>query len=605
MNESVQNVKVPIGVSKNTKLDLPSYHITSGDFFLNKPVHYRHLVMGQKYICPVKFYTRLEPPTVPVFGHIVQTVRSFFVPYRLVFNSWNEQSVDTFAFSSVDDVMSLDTAPPWFHSAELSKYFFSQPGLVDIETNPTVYPDGHWNYDFLFNSVAYRCTTNGYRVLTILESLGYKLLDSSQQTPNTGIVYNALALLSLAKIWCDWYANSAYLDSADYLAIQAILNKTKNGGVELQSGDIARIIDAFWYVGYDKDYFTAAFDEPTGPNSPLSSFSFTDFTQVYPRSLGSSASLQDVHVHDLSNGTPVMDGIIRTSGVDYPFAPVVSHYALRSLEVMSDYVKKFQLVGSRASDRLLALWGRKPNSEALKRSLYLGSKDIEFSFGDVMSTAATSRAEIGEYAGQSQAGGEVTFECEAQESGIFIVLTSIRPAYDYWQGFDRHNLHMNRFDFYSGTGFDQLGCQAIAKGELYVSDNGDYSDNDASLYTTHFGYTMRYAEYKVSRSFVTGIYRLHSQAGVSSWHLMRTFYDGLWNDDVRNQVHTLQFTRGKFDFWMYDRIFNNTDNVDHFNMMFYFGATSYAPFCSLFEGFKFDDDDAKKITLNVGGTQVN
>lgn len=607
MNRNLSKVELPIGVNKRSTIPLESYHITSGDFFLFKPVHYHHCIPGEHYIAPVTYYTLLDPVTVPTFGKIVQKVKAFFVPYRLVYPAFNEWVSETYAFASQSESMTLSSHLPVLKPVELMKLFttLSYNNATVMDAADVVDTGGKQrNYDFKWQGNYYKLTIRGLRVLTLFESLGYRAYGSDKQQD----MFNALAFLGLVRVYCDWFANSSYLDSNAYLSAMAILNRVHTSGYHLSASDLYSLTNLILYVKYDQDYFTAAFDNPDGPNGSVQN------QQVIP-DYTLTDTVNDVYNYSNSNIISNNYGYNNTPslyGVDNPshYPKPITQFALQALDSMSKYYKKFQLVGSRAADRLLALYGKKPSSDALNRSYYLGEDKIEISLGKVMTTADTEQGSTGDYAGQGEANGQHTFDIQVDEAGVFIIVSSLLPSYDYYQGFDRHNLHMQPTDFWNPL-YDNLGCQAICRGELYVSDSQDFITHSGSVddlaYTKVFGYSMRYAEYKISKSYVTGRYRSEaSMDGASSWHLMRTFYDDSFGSGLSdNVIHSLDFTMGSIDANNYDRIFDNTDDYDHFNQMFYVGAVSKSPALSLFESYDWHDDDGKVVQMSQGGTSLN
>ena len=421
MNKNL-NARLPIAVSKNCELDLPSYHVTSGTWFQNIPVSYRHMIKGERYQAPIKFFTKLDPVSVPVFGRIRQNIRAFFVPYRLVFPNWSEYAVNTLAYQTLDNSITLNSGLPRFTSHTLWM-MLDEFGCLEEQSDPYEDPaTGYRNFDFSVNGVQYKLTTHGLRVVTLLESLGYCVIPTWGKDP---IVYNALALLAMAKVWLDWYANGQYMDSEQVLQITTLLSKTQTFGYALNPTELSIVIEAMLFVGYDKDYFTSCFDNPAGPNVQMSSYTLFDPTT---RQLNQDGVHTGMAVADQGLGeTPVMAA--QDSGNDYNFNGIeaFSDYALRSLEALSDMFKRYQIVGSRAADRWLALYGRSLPAEALKRSMYLGNHEHILAFGDVMSHADNSGpndpSTLGDYAGQSAGGSECRFECCIGTTSLIFSIT--------------------------------------------------------------------------------------------------------------------------------------------------------------------------------------
>ena len=300
----------------------------------------------------------------------------------------------------------------------------------------------------------------------------------------------------------------------------------------------------------------------------------------------------------------------------------ITQFGLDALKALTDYVKRHQLVGARALDRLYARFGKSLDSAKLDRSSYIGAQNIPLQFGDVMSHAATQDDFLGSYAGKGIAyGADGNFEFSTDEYGYFVIISSIVPQIGYYQGVDRTNLHLGRTDFWTPE-FDQIGNQAIAKMELispmnpYAEINEDTQSGDPGNFATLdtvegiFGYTPRYSEYKIGRDKLTGDFRYASKNGVgdtsSAWHLFRNV--GAYADQGPAYLkHNRYFVTGD-DWAQYNRVFNYTNSgVDKFYMIHTFNVTSNSPMHSLYDTYKFENEDegAKKVVADVNGVKVN
>lgn len=256
----------------------------------------------------------------------------------------------------------------------------------------------------------------------------------------------------------------------------------------------------------------------------------------------------------------------------------------------------------------MARFGINLPSEKLNRSVYIGMQNVPLQIGDVMSNSDTTPdggASLGAYAGKGLAYGGSDFDYQTDEFGYIIIMNSIVPTIGYYQGIDRSILHLSRLDFYTPE-FDQLGNQAISAMELYV-DQDPTSNVMTNLSTKVFGFTPRYAEYKIGRDRLTGDYRLGTKkVGITSnaWHLMREFDDDSFGNSATNVVVSPNFVRG-VDSGQYNRIFNVVDrSADHFFLIHNFNIKSWAPMKRLYDTYDFDSEGQSKI-MDVNGVKVN
>lgn len=575
MNNS--KVRLAVAVSDRSKFDVETTHVTTTDFFRLTPVYYQHLVPSSKLHLNLQEFCRLEPLAVPTFGRCRVNVRGFFVPFRTLVNDGIFDSFinDTVAYSPADGNSGLVSSLPYIRWYTLWNVFVTA-------SNGLFTAGSAASHDFEISGSYYNLTSKGVRYLQILESLGYRLIPAVSK--DTG-KYSALALLALAKIYLDWYVVSQYTDSSAYQTINALLHKSEKSGYDFTASDVIAILNLVAYANYDSDnLFVAAWDNPVAPTSGLySSTSIVDHTI----SDGSQVST------DSTTGSPVV-------GVQ---DDVFSQYGIDVLKSMSDYLKRHQLVGGQNIDRALAQFGVQLSAEKMKRSVYIGFNSFDVNIGDVFGTSDNNLAQ---YSGRGYSQGSHQFDVETDEFGIFMILASLIPDTNYYQNIDRNNLHLDKLDFFNPE-FDSLGCQAITKGEVFVSGKGSFTTNNSALYASGFGWAPRYYEYKTFNSHVTGFLRQNAVvAGTDSWHLFRHFEDAKFGG-VSGLVHSLDFCRGSLDHSQYDRIFAYTGSTrDNFTMIFKFDGTTHAPMKSLFDSYDFKDaDKAKQITTNSQGVKVN
>lgn len=587
--------KIPIAVEAHSKLDLPCDHASTGMFMLLQPMYYRHTLKTERLDLSFTSTVRPNPLVVPTFGRVRHNLRHFFVPYRMIFPNWEEFIDDVIAsnFDSSSQVIGV----PNFDATELSNLFFalqddSDPSLgtkhdlAIVVSNPS---DSPLNYDFVFRGMHFKLTRLGRNFYKVLYSLGYELVGDSKT-----FKYNALALLAYAKVYCDWYANSQYLNDVLYLALQRYFKfNDPSNSLTLTDDDLYKILIFIRPAIYDSNpYFEDAWDNPVAPNSNQ----FTAFTFTDPTSNSGS------YVGTLSNGTPEM---FQNSPMSNSLG---TKYLHDSLQKLSEYQKRHALSGARAIDRVLSEYGMQTDYLKSQRSIYVGVSSSDVDINTIFATANGSNSSgnsvVGDFAGAGIGHGSSTMQFQNDEEGIFITISTIQPSGGYFQGYDRNNRALTKWQFYQATA-DALGVQSIEKGEVYVSRNLDSFANVADKYAGHFGFTGRYGERKRSINRVSGDFSFPSVlAGGSAWHLMRSFNDAYFNNTVDNIVHSQDFARGT-DAEQYLRLFTYTDyQLDPFNIFLHVECVSYAPCHPLTDSFIWDSD-APKVAINSNGPKVN
>ena len=574
MASFLDKIKVNTAVDNRVKLDLGCDHITTANFMQYNVAWCKELVPKEKISVSMETFTRLNPMPVPTFGRAKINNRAFFVPFRTIFPAWNDFITDTRHTYSNNVIKSVDTVPLIQNSVLLNHMM----GISTLLSSDAAVYD----FEALVGGVSkkYKLTFKGRQEMKVLESLGYKIIFNDAQD----MAYSALPLLAMAKVYCDWYYPSQYIGTLNTInEVESIFNRDVSTFVQLSANDLGAIFDLIANgVCYDSDYFVSAFDNPTGPNTDaFSSISISD-----PQGLGSVT----VSPSGQAEGTPALAGT------------KISQWLIDGLKSLTDYMKRHQLVGARALDRYLARFGVNLSAEKLRRSIYLGSDYENIQFGDVMATADTEGASLGNYAGKGIGYGQGSFDFETDEYGIMIIISSIVPKAGYYQGINRNNMHISKLDYWTPE-FDNMGCQAISKSELFVPMyKNDSSMTASALVDGVFGWTPRYAEYKVGRDMLTGDFRYGSiNAGSEAWHTMREV-NYLNAADI---VHDLEFVQGA-DADQYSRIFYNTDAnaADKFNIIYHFEIASWSPMKALFDTYEFENKGAA-VTEDANGVKMN
>lgn len=592
--------KVASAAVNHSKLDVSSTHITTSSFMQLQPVYYRHMLPGEHIKGSGNVLSRLAPVAVPTYGRCRINMRAFFVPFRCVFPNFNEFIVDTVAsdFSNT----SLIASSPVVNNITLATYFTTavdqitnQPLVRQLDPNDTedAAAINLGAYDFIMTNQYYVFSYYGRLYHKILQSLGYRVIWDEKND----FLYSALPLLAYAKVYLDWYANSSYINNQLFTSVQQLLKYINpTGNLVLSVANLVSIMNLVGVVAYDSgnDVYLNAWDNPVAPNNGLeSNLSITDMklgtTNMGKVNFNPSAfTAQPVMLQDAASSVYIGSEFL--------------HQALKS---MTDYVKRNQLSGAFQIDRFLTRFGINLDSAKVDRSIYIGASSVDVDFGSVTQTVNTapdgSPSNLGDYAGQGLGRGSIGFDYKADEFGLFVIMSSIIPIGHLYQGFDRNLLHIDKMDFYQPE-FDNLGCQGISKGEVYVSSNDGYAT--APDYKQIFGYAPRYYEYKQKQDFVTGDFvSPHAMIGGDAWHMNRILDDNTFTS-IANQTHSFGFTMG-FDAGGYDRIFQYTNNdIDKFYLVYNFSAESLAPCKSLFDTYKFDEL-GEQLTMDAGGAKTN
>lgn len=649
MSNFIDKTSIPIAITNSSRFDLGHQHITTANWMQLNPILCKEMIPGEKCDVNLLTFSRMQPLAVPTFGRANIKERSFFVPMRTIWRAWNDFITDTnHIYSGATNEESPNLTPlnqvPTVQNLQLITALaqgyvdFPDPAGSGVNRQYFLIQDNSAGFDPSTydirvvvgpnSSVKYKLSAFGRQFIKILESLGYKIVWDYRNTET----YSALPILALLKVVLDWYYPSQYVNTGDYVDLMGILNYDTDIVRTLSSADLIKIAKVVMYVNYDSDYFTSAWDTPVAPAAGVySGFKFVDITNdstmrqlvTNENLLAASPSLA---ANKPTNGTPFIGGDnISSPSRDYAQG-VFTQYVDTALHLLTDYMKRHQLAGARAVDRYLARFGKALNSEKMNRSNYIGSKMIPLQIGDIMSTANTSETEsnLGTFAGKGLAFEKnFSFNWYTDEYGYLIVLSSIVPAADIWQGLDRKVMHKSKSDFFTPE-FDSLGVQALSTREVFNTwkDTAymSYSGNSYMAFDDNvFGFCPRYGEYKYANSQLTGDFLCDTlnvgNSKDSAWHLMRTFsytdfYDGN-SYYFNNLTHNRAFVSGISDHYQYNRIFTYMSNEeinqpDPFTMIYDFQMVSVAPMKPLYENYDWcDADEGHRVTQENNGVKVN
>lgn len=180
------------------------------------------------------------------------------------------------------------------------------------------------------------------------------------------------------------------------------------------------------------------------------------------------------------------------------------------------------------------------------KSNYIGSTDTLVTISDVVSTAATEDASLGEYGGkglQYDSTGTLSFENDSY--GYWVTLAAVVPDAGYTQGLDPTTTALGKFDMYLPD-FDAVGMEMTPKRSIVatnylVSDTGD---------TGHygFGFIPKMSKFKFCQNLTNGDFNRH---GKRSTYLPYTLDKQLNINDYGVDAEAYKFTNMTSKIWNY------------------------------------------------------
>lgn len=608
MSNIISKIRQRIALKDKNKFDLSCDHITTSDFFHINPVYIKEMVPGENIKINVQTFTRLAPLVRPMYGRCQIVNRAFFVPMRTIMKGWNEFITDV----PKDGVFPV-----------VPKIRLNDLAVQLREVFATVVSGTSFDFQVINDNpqpTKYKFTPQGRRVWSLLQSLGYRFpigYYSANGPSQESESPSALPLIAFAKIYYDWYKSQAYA-ADDWF--NGLFDLSTSLAPTLTGEQLGALLSVCSRAVYDKDYFTSAWDRPVAPNNGLNSnYTINDVTNDSTSTSGGVITKSLVRGGTASTSNPSTPSIVgrQAGGTVANTVGNITQYTIDALKSLTDYLKRHQLAGGLAMDRMMARFGVKPSDAALNRSVYIGKDAVDVQIADVMATAAGENSNtqgdnttLGQYAGKGVGySPNGWFKYDTDEYGYLIIVSTLIPKVGYVQGMNRMVLHRDRLDFFTPE-FDSLGVQAIARKELL----SDYNLAEEQLNTNGglaslegvFGYTSRYAEYKTAKDNLTGQFTVPSiNSGMQTWHLNRMF--NAQQVQLSDLTHDQNFVVAT-DAKTYDRVFAITDEnkqeYDHFINIYHFEVEDYAPMSQLFDDYEFDGGK-KEVSIEVNGTQLN
>lgn len=436
------------------------------------PVLHDEMVPGDIFEISNEAVIRMQPLVAPVLHQIDVFVHYFFVPYRLLWDEW-EQFItggeDGQNSSSLPRVRACgDNNNPNDGVNTVGKYtlwdyfgFPTQDDGNDGYTQSSALPiDFPWRaYGKIFNE--------WYRAEEIQDPV------PETNDEDLGFELDIILPKPLNRNW-----------EKDYFT-SALLSQQRGTPVALP---VTGTIDLTW----DDMFFTTNTIESVANNVKVDNFSGID--KMFTGASANTTSLKN----------------FMNSGVAVPTLTSVDVADLRLAMQIQRWMERNARAGARYVEFLQAHFGVSPNDSRLQRPEYIGGSKQPIVVSEVLQTSSTdATSPQGNLAGHGlSASGNFVGRYRAEEYGIVMGLMSIMPRPVYQNGVNRQWLRQSRYDFYHPE-FANLSEQEIMLGELWFK--GTTEDNDP------FGFIGRYDEMRTKQDLVCADMR----DTLDYWHISR------------------------------------------------------------------------------------
>lgn len=463
----------------------PARILTTFDAGVLVPVWSKEMLPGETIQIDPAFIVRSQTPIRPVMDDAYLDLYAFYVPNRLVLDTWEQ-------------VMGENKTGYW----------------VDTTDHSVPYLQSAASVGFLKGSVA------DYFGLPI-------------GVP--GLRVNALRLRMYALIWNEYFRDQNVMSPAAC--------PTNDTAVTSSSSMSDPILEAYKGGGLLPvcrlpDYFSTSTPGPLKATNVVS----VGLPDVPVVGSGITSTGTGALFSSLVDGSPIGGNVLlgiehrgtgdRVSLVNDPSVStggsnVQLHLTAQTSSVgisINDFRFAFQLqkllerdlFGTRYTEVLQAHFGVKAADSRLQRPELFGWRRYRLNQQQVAQTSATGSTGTpqGNMAAYSlTVGAGVKWKTISPEHGFVIVLGCIRVKHTYSEGLARDWTRFGRYD-YAWPEFIGLGNQPVYKNEIKAAAPVDPSVQDKTVW----GYQEYAADYRYNRRFTTGEMRPGITGTLDSWH---------------------------------------------------------------------------------------
>ena len=451
------------------------------------PVFWDYLEPGDKVTCKTLLRTRTQPLAKPAMATCIERIEWFAVPITQLYRWFSAKYYGIQDYESdITPTGALDDYTPWVNLDTLNNYIESLPTTFTAQSSiPVATP-----------------TYEEAKRLADCIGLPYQVGIAPLGTNYTyGASISVLPFAAYQKIYYDHYRLSdREVNDPQYYNLDTHFGDTGTPAEVTSTARLAKLL--FLHKRpYMRDYFTSMQVSPLMGSQDVNAVG-NDLGAVQQWLSG----LQSVKTATPANPTSV-DGIVytdnylptsvkvgtTTGGVTgNVVGGVVNPATIRSLFAVEKLLEVTRRARKHYDMQTLAHFGVKPPKGLSGECYKLGTHEQYLKIGDVMSTADTGMASLGQLAGQgSSAAASDKIHFEADCHCVLMAIYSCEPVVNQSnEGCSRLLSQIRTSEWYKSE-FDNLGMQPVFRKELYLAPTLTPQNNSAVI-----GWQYRYYQSK-------------------------------------------------------------------------------------------------------------
>lgn len=452
---------------RRSTFGLSHYRLFSAKMGYIYPIACYEVLPGDTFRQSTSLFLRLAPLVTPVMHPVHVKIHSWYVPYRLLWEDWEDFRTRGPEGIDASEVPYITAPSGGFPVGSLADYLGIPTGIEGLTVNAFAFRA----YNYIFNE--------NYRDERVQDELPWVMTGGADTTTSTALAPSP---------WGRDYFTTASPTPQTGPEVTIPVNSATGSLDIVPSGD-------------GKPTFKFA-----GSQTALSAYS-SAVSPANQKQIQTTESLNlQVGLHDMYWSDPKLQlrdpsGAVNTGTIN------IADW--REAMAMQRFEETRSLWGARYNEFLMDM-GIRPSDARLQLPEYLGGGRQTIQFSEVLQTAPGGEDPVGALKGHGIGAMRTNrFRRFFEEDGIVLTFAMVRPIGVYMQGLHKMWSRRSFAEFYNYQ-FEHLSQQPVYTRELYAG----VADKDKV-----FGYQNIYDDYRSIPSQVSGEMR----TVLNSWHMARDF----------------------------------------------------------------------------------